>query len=344
MSFVYRRNLKKVFVFIVSIIFNLSLFADIPSSLYGIWEGKDRYVFFEQVQEEDRIVIILKDYYGWYLDRVVEHEDYSKNYKRDRNTATTKKSVLVLVDSAPLWLSEGTSSDNSAAYELKLTYHKHDITYVPFALIDDKIFLEFWLSDGNHPGFWMGNVVTDGIKVSNQMEQENLWSWFINEETDEMYKIRFWKSKMDFDPELEAVIKSQKDLESEYTVSKQIFSAGNVYACVPGRRVYVRNLDKTPVNVPFDGKDVIYNEEKTICAVNDVYLKRLLDKTSFEELMEIVRAQNSRRKPDPAPLFPPEELDYHWDLIDYLEKDNKIIQEVRQRQKSFGVRGKDIGR
>ena len=97
MSFIYRRNLKKIFIFIVSIFFNLSLFADIPSSLYGIWEGKDRYVFFEQVQEEDRIVIILKDYYGWYLDRVVEHEDYSKNYKRDRNTATTKKSVLVTI-------------------------------------------------------------------------------------------------------------------------------------------------------------------------------------------------------------------------------------------------------
>lgn len=344
MSLIYRRKLKKAFVFIASLILSFSLFADIPDSLYGIWEGKDRYVFFEQVQEEDRIVIILKDYYGWYLDRVVEHEDYLKDFKRDRNSATTKKSVLVLVDSSPLWLSEGSSSGKSSAYELKLTYDKYDITYVPFALIDDKIFLEFWLSDGNHPGFWMGNAVTDGIKVSNQIEQENLWSWFINDQNDEMYKIRFWKSKMDFDSELEAVIKSQKDKDSEYTLSKQIFSAGNVYTCVPGRRVYVRNLDKVPVKVPFDGKDVLYNEEKTICAVNDVYLKRLLDKKSFEELMEIVRIQNSRRKPDSPPLFPPEELDYHWDLIDYLEKDNVIIQEVRQRQKDFGVRGKDLDR
>ncbi|MCQ2572399.1 MAG: hypothetical protein MJ182_00730 [Treponema sp.] len=318
------------------------MWAEIPESLYGIWEGKDRYVFFENVKDEDRIVIILKDYYGWYLDRVVEHEDYDvvygKDFPRSRNAATTKKSIFVALDSTPLWLSEGNSNDFSGAYELKLIYGKSDVSYVPFAIIDGKMYLEFWISDAEQTGFWKGNVVSEGIKVSDQKEQEELFSWFIDEQNNKFYKIRYWKTQMDYDSELQAV------LESEYYVSKHIISAQNTYTCVPGRRVNIRNIDKTPVSIPFDGKDVLYNEEKTLCAVNNVYLNRLADKNTFEQLMEIVRIQNSRRKPDPPPLFPPKDLDFHWDLIDYLEKDDALIQEVRKRQKEFGVRGKDIGR
>lgn len=331
-----KNYIKKFILFTVFIFLVCISYAEIPSVLHGIWEGKDRYVFFETVDDEDRLVIILKDYYGWYLDRVVESEEYGKEYKRDRNAATTKKSVFVALDSKPLL--------EDYAWELKLSYDKHDITYVPFTLINDAMYLEFWTSDENHPGFWRGNVVTDGIKVSNQVEEENFWSWYINEENQELYKIRYWKSNMEYDPSLEAVIKSQKNKDKEFAVQKHLLSAENVYTCVPGRRVIIRNLDKVPVNTLFDGKDILFNEENNIAAVNNVYLKRLVDKETFSELMEIVRFQNSRRKPDPPPLFPPANLDYHWDLIDLLEKDNVIIQKVRQRQKDFGLRGKDIGR
>ncbi|MCQ2598394.1 MAG: hypothetical protein MJ181_11180 [Treponema sp.] len=334
----FRKSLK-ILLFSVLLFSQSLLFADVPDQLYGIWEGKDRYVFFE----ENQIVIVLKTYYGWYLDRVVEDPSVSEKYKRDRNTATTKKSVYVITDSKPLWISEG-NSDDSSAYELKLEYGKHDVAYVPFAVINDQMFLKFWISDAEHPGFWAGNAVSEGILVSNQVENENLWSWFIDSETGDMYKLRYWKSKMDFDPDLEAIIKSERFEDTEYTVQKHIFSAQNVYTCVPGRRVYIRNLDKTPVDQAFDGKDVLYNEETTICAVNDVYLKKLADKKTLDDLIEIVRTQNSKRKPDPEPLFPPEELDYHWDLIDYLESGNQIIQVIRQRQRDFGVRGKDLGR
>ena len=37
-------------------------------------------------------------------------------------------------------------------------------------------------------------------------------------------------------------------------------------------------------------------------------------------------------------------LDWHWDLIDMLEKDNQLIQQVRARQKEFGPRGKERGK
>lgn len=58
--------------------------------------------------------------------------------------------------------------------------------------------------------------------------------------------------------------------------------------------------------------------------------------------MEIVRQANSRRKPDPPPLFPEKELDWHWELINQLEKGNKTIEEVRERQRNFGPRPGDL--
>lgn len=348
----FSRLKRNLFIAISFFSILVPLKGEIPENIEGIWEGKDRYVFFERVPSsdsenefEDRIVIVLKDYYGWYLDRVVEHEDYSKAFKRDRNAATTKDPVKVLVDSEKLWESEETEPDKSGAYELLLTYGKFEKNRVPVSVIDGKMYLEFWVKSDLNPEFWMGNAVTEGIKVSPQVEPENLYSWYIDSEnTDEIYRVRFWKSDMEYDPSLEAVIESTRIEDAEYNINKHLLSAGNVYACVPGRRIIVRNLDKKPAEKAFDGKPVVYNRENTIAASDNVYLKQLLDKKSFEELMEIVRVQNSKRKPDPPPLFPPEDLDYHWDMIDLLEKDNVLIQTVRKRQESFGVRGKELGR
>lgn len=311
------------------------MFSEIPGRLYGIWEGKDRYVFFEKDENErDQIVIILKTYYGWYLDRVVEDASYGEKAKRDRNAATTKEPVFVISEANQIL-------DYNDAYEMTLTYDKRDISYVPFCIIDGVMYLDFYLRSEKNPEFWLGNVVSEGIKVSNQTFKNDFYSWYISKDGEVCYKVRYWQSNMDYDSSLEAIIKS-KYLDDEVKITKHILSANNVYTCVPGRRVYVRNLDKRAE--AFDGKTMVYNEENNVCAASEPYLKQLVDKKTFDDMMEIVRYQNSQRKPDPPPLFPDMEVDYHWDLIDMLEKDNKIIQEVRERQKAFGTRGKDIGK
>ena len=58
--------------------------------------------------------------------------------------------------------------------------------------------------------------------------------------------------------------------------------------------------------------------------------------------MEIVAQANSRRKKDPPQLFPEKELDWHWELINQLEKGNPIIEKVRERQRNFGPRPGDF--
>ena len=74
------------------------------------------------------------------------------------------------------------------------------------------------------------------------------------------------------------------------------------------------------------------------------YLKQLADQNTFEELIKIIKEANSRRKPDPPALFSESDLDWHWEMIDLLEKDNHLIQAVRERQKAFGPRGKDLNK
>ena len=90
-------------------------------------------------------------------------------------------------------------------------------------------------------------------------------------------------------------------------------------------------------------KKLLFNNDISIIVLDkEPYLTKLADKNDFESLMQIVKSSNSRRKPPAKALFPENDLDWHWDLIDYIEKDDKIIQEVRQRQKNFGPRAKDL--
>lgn len=352
---------KYLFLFTVFFSFALSLFAEVPEKLSGIWEGKDRYVFFEEVElgegtlsegglEESgleaggrtrtQVVVILKTYYGWYLDRFAEDKVYGEKTPRDRNAATPKKPVYINPSFSTFY-----EDENSGEYELLLQFARHNQTYVPLCLIDNNLYLEFFTQSDKNPVFWRGHPVTKGITVSEQAEISKFNSWYVDENTGEVYKIPFWKSNMEYDEETPAKILSGSDTDDYLSadIDKHIFSCNTVYTCVPGRRVNVRNLKKT--DTAFDGKKMVTNESGNLTAVESPYLVRLADKKTFEDLMEIVRVQNSRRKPDPPPLFPDSmELDYHWDIIDLLESDNQIIQAVRRRQKDFGVRGKDYGR
>ena len=113
-------------------------------------------------------------------------------------------------------------------------------------------------------------------------------------------------------------------------------SCNTNYSCVSGRSKKVRNAVK-----PFEYKEenFIFNDNGSVFTKNEEpYLKRLIGRDTFEELIKIVKEANALRKTDPPALFPPSDLDWHWDLIDLLEKDNKLIQEVRARQKAFGPR------
>lgn len=315
-------------------------FADIPDSLYGIWEGKDRFVFFEKNGGEDtQIVMLLKTYYGWYYDRAVEGEDKAENESRTRNSATTKKAEKIYFD-----IGDVKNGNDFCSFELGLEYSRRQKSLVPILIYDDKIYLNFYLRDEENPRVFRGHSVSRGITMYEQPLSENIGVLYLTDDGNSVYDVRYWKSDMDF--EISSVLFKRDEIE--FSVPKHVMSQNQNYSCVSGRSKKIRNpqgatsLEKRGLN--YRGNSAF--ESPFLIEGAEPYLVRLADKKTFEDLMQLVKEANSRRKPDPPALFPPHDppLDWHWDIIDALEKNNPYIQAVRERQKAFGKRAKDTGR
>lgn len=330
--------MKKGFLSLIIFLFTSLIFAQnlIPESLYGLWEGKDRYVFFEENEEtlEPQIVIILKTFYGWYYDRAAEPLSYADLEPRDRNDSNAREAEHIKLEVNDI---DGSLQEDNA-WEIKLTYSKSDVAIIPVAVLDNKMYLDFLVKnlyydeDGNPiittNGAWRGNVHSKGLLISDQMEMENIPCYFVKD--NQYFDVRYWKSTMDFDSQ-NAILEYNNE---SYYVPKHIYSAGNVYACVTGRRIKIRN-----VWPPFEFKesDYLFNEDKTVMIRDkEPYLIKIADKNTVKDLMDIVKQANSRRRPPEPPLFPPKDLDWHWDIILEAEKYNPYIQEVRRHQAERG--------
>lgn len=344
--------MRKSFFVCIFIIFNVfySFAQSIPSKLLGIWEAKDRYVFFEQNDEENpEIVIVLKTYYGWYLNRAAEPAEYNEKEPRVRNTANARNAEHITIQNI-----NSTETAASLYGSLDLVYSGWQKNTIPFLIIDNAIYLSYFEKDlipqeaeetdepevhnANLPEwtFYRGIAPSQGFMLSPQSIPVNITGYIID--GDKLYDVRYWRTNMDYSTDY-INFTYQNDT---YQIPKHLRSCNTNYSCVSGRSKKVRNTVK-----PFEYKadDFIFNDDASVFTKNEEpYLKQLADKNTFEELIKIIKDANSRRKPDPPALFPESNLDWHWDLIDLLEKDNKLIQAVRERQKDFGPRGRDRGK
>lgn len=344
--------MRKSFFVCIFIIFNVfySFAQSIPSKLLGIWEAKDRYVFFEQNDEEKpEIVIVLKTYYGWYLNRAAEPAAYNEKEPRVRNTANSRNAEHITIQNI-----NSTETTTSLYGSLDLVYSGWQKNTIPFLIIDSVMYLSYFekdlipqaaeeteepeVHDATLPEwtFYRGIAPSQGFMLSPQSIPENITGYIID--GDKLYDVRYWRTDMDYSEEY--ITFTYK--EDSYQIPKHLRSCNTNYSCVSGRSKKVRNTVK-----PFEYKaeDFIFNDDASVFTKNEEpYLKQLADRDTFEELVKIIKAANSRRKPDPPALFPESNLDWHWDLIDLLEKDNQLIQQVRARQKEFGPRGKERGK
>ena len=331
--------MKKSVIFLCLIFLTAAAFSEtLPSKLLGIWEGKDRYVFFEQNDEDEpELVVVLKTYYGWYLDRAAEPAEYAQKEARTRNTATTRNAEQVKIRN--ISFGEG----DEACGSLEFYYSAWQKNIIPFCVFGDSIYLKYFVLDVKENqeqpeaySFYRGIAPSQGFMLSTQYIPENITGYIIDGE--KLYDVRYWKTDMDYSTEYVNFSKG----EDSYSIPKHLRSCDANYSCVSGRSKKVRNTVG-----PFEYKkdDYIWSADGTFFTYNEEpYLKRLADKDTFEALMQLVKEANSRRKPDPPALFPESNLDWHWDLIDMLEKDNTLIQQVRERQKAFGPRGRDLQR
>ena len=334
--------MKKLFLSIFFLFVAINLFSEVlPEKLTGIWEAKDRYVFFEQNDRDDsELVVVLKTYYGWYLDRAAEPSDFAEKESRTRNSATTRNAEHIKIQNI-----ETKETEGSLYGSLDLYFSRWQENTIPFLILDDSLYLSYFekdeqADDGQTEShtwqFYRGVAPSKGFLISPQSVPANITGYIIDE--DKLYDVRYWQTDMDLSTDY--ITFSYK--EDSYQIPKHLRSCNTNYSCVSGRSKKVRNAVK-PFN--YKSEDFIFNDDNTVFTKNEEpYLKRLAGRETFEELIKIVKEANSRRKPDPPALFPESNLDWHWDLIDLLEKDNKLIQEVRERQKEFGSRGKDRGK
>ncbi len=304
--------MKKLFL-LFAILFSFCLvFAEIPEELKGIWSGNDRMIFFGG---ENEISIILKEYYGWYYDRAVEPEHFNEIQKRNRNIATKKNGYAYSVNFVRI-------AENVPAWEMEISINEKNKSIIPIALVDGKIFLDFLLkipyynqnSENNENqllGYWQGLNCADSIRICGREKAENIISWYITENG--AYHLRFWNTKMP-NEDTKAVFSDNNTL---YTINKHIFSAGENYTCVSGRGTNIRNVEKYPV-FPHEYK---INENGTLLALGKEYLSKVEGNYSAEELLEIVKQANSRRKPEPPSPF--KSIEHHRALIEKLKNANK---------------------
>ncbi len=342
-------QLKKFFSFLIFFFAAEFIFSEIPEQIKGIWSGNDRIIFFGG---DDEISIILKEYYGWYYDRAVEPKEFSSIQERKRNAATQKTAHDYKVSFEKI--------QNAAnAWEMTIFIDEKTKSVIPVALIDGKIYLDFLVkadsenqketenSEENFSensmanekteknpltGYWQGLNSENSIRISQRNSRENIISWFITENG--AYQLRFWSTKMPHE-DSKAVFADNSTL---YTINKQIFSAGTNYTCVSGKGTNIRNVEKY-AEFPLEYK---LDESEKIIGLGTPFLSKVEGKNSAGNLMEIVAQANSRRKKAPPPLFPEKELDWHWELINQLEKGNPIIEKVRERQRNFGPRPGDL--
>lgn len=327
----------------------LAITENVPEIFDGIWEGNDRYILFQDKSELEQIIpsnqklpekkyiwIYLKTFYGWYLDRAAEKTTReNSNYKYDRNNTVFRDIQNITIDFKPL-----IQSENCNAFEIILTYptYKESLS-IPVCIIDGKLYLDFAIktnsvlfNDVNQLeknnflyGSWSRVALVSGIKVSKPIISENIISMYVADDC--VYYIRYWKTNMPYSEQM-AIF---SDGEKKYEVPKHIRSAGNIYTCVTGRSLVIRNVSKKAVF----SENYVINEEHNVIAFGNPYLKKISENCQLSDMMKIVNTTNAKKAPNPNPPFEPRELDFHLEEINELELNNQIMQAVRKRQQEF---------
>ena len=291
--------MKKGFLIVLFLAIIGSVFSqEVPEVLQGIWEGKDRFIFFENAADDKNpeLVVVLKEYYGWYYDRAAEPESYSQEEPRTRNAATHKDPEVI-----PYKISAFDAAAD--AFQIKIDYSKHSTGTTTFVIDNNRIFLNVYTkydeitdSTGKTYTLWRGYQQSQGFLMYEQPVDENISLLIID--NDKYYDVRYWITDMDYDSSY-VLFKYKQD---SYTVPKHLMAEGTNYSCVNGRSKKVRN---TMPSFSLSDSGFWYDETKTVLITEkEPYLTKVTDGKTLSALLKIIKEANSRRKPDPEPIFP----------------------------------------
>lgn len=273
----------KRYIFLVFCFFLSSLFCSVPTELLGLWEGKDRFIYFE---EDGCAAIVYKLYYGLYFDRACEKKEWSEKKKRDRNLASFSKVLPLKVDFLP---------KRDGVWEVKVFGKGREENEVPLALIDGKLYFSFLLKEKTKDDeFWTEVNAASHFGLSKGHKKENLFGWYIT--GNDVYRIRYWKSDVAFNDEMKALFYAG---EKEFEVRKQIFSGGSVFQSAPLKASVIANVKHYDV---FPFKDFAKSEEA--CAESEEGFTKVTDVKEVNDFLSLIEKHNSLPPPPLPPVFP----------------------------------------
>lgn len=274
------------FIFLLIFFFVTSLFAEVPAELLGLWEGKDRYIYFE---EDGFVAVVYKLYYGKYLDRAAEKKEWGEKKKRDRNLASSIQVLPIEVDFLP---------KRECVWEIKVSGKGRETYKVPLSLIGGKLYLSFLLKEEALDGeFWVEVNDSSQLGISPGHKKENLYGWYITE--NDVYRVRYWKTESEFHDEARAAFSVK---EKEFTVRKQIFSGGSVFQAAPLKASIIANVKHYDI---FPFKDFPSSHEAHSVGADS--FTKVESTKSVEDFLELIDKQNSLPPPPLPPVFPSQE-------------------------------------
>ncbi len=287
------------------------------SSIAGIWENRTRIISFDdgnasrEEYSSGKLGFVLKTWYGWYYD---EMTGYTWSYVP--NSMQGRSGILTI------------TYPNRRGGSMIPVYIGEDELYLDFLVRDDA-------NDGEHPlaGFWKagGNASgsANGIMIIPPRYSKEVYGYYFT--PDNMYRIRYWLTDMEYDPEATAFI---MDDGNEYEVGKFISLSGKTYTCAAGRGRLVRNPEKTAYTLGVntvgvhthgsgtlllgtpDKKELPFrlSADGTILSFAEPWITR----SAITDLENEISTHNRMRRPQREPPLEFMELDFRWDEIEEI--------------------------
>jgi hypothetical protein len=299
----------------------------VPEALRGVWEGGfdgepkefgGRIVGFYESGSEDPdappagMFVFLKLFYGRYYDRTAE---FPASAVRDRNDAAAKTGEALAVS----FEETSPATQNSGSWTMRVSYPPYrESDAVALAVIGDNLYLNFHIRYDENPdsrngiaGFWRAGGTASGITASRPYYARSVESFYITggeSPLGSVFRIRYWETDAEPDPSARAFF---SDGENEYDVDKYIVIGDRTFTCVQGRGTRIRQITRSPLPENYELSD-----DGTLCAFGRPYLAR----SKIDDPYEEAARANAKRPPPPRPLFPPSNLDFHYDEIRELRK------------------------
>ena len=344
--------MKHIKYFFISLSLFLSLSLPCPAqSLAGVWENGERFIEYTgkaDGTEADTLRIVLKTYYrfvyedmGVYPVRAKQDNTgnmYSLNirYQGARGSVTTN-----------VWVHDnGLFSSFYKKTPYKLVSERRETPASPAsASADTHSQSGYSPSAAVLDGFWVEQGFRDGILIYQQKAPAFFDAFFFN--GTQYIKFRYWTGDFEY-KEKYAGFAFEDGLQ--VSVPKFIRQYDTIYSCITDNGSKLKNYEKGSITISDGGSGI---QQITLTpqgggpgthALGDVYPNQkypkvqglpfhysktdaafafgepFLTRSSILDLQKEISRHNSLKRPPPEPLLKADELDFYWERIREIRK------------------------